>query len=104
MAAMNDHLKERLIGITAEIERIRTELGSLEERRSDHRRLLERRRAQMLVAETPLADHEYRLARLDHNRVEARVEELEAELLSLDEERDRMLGLLGTRPPEAQVG
>ena len=101
---MNNHMKERLIGITAEIERIRTELGILEERRSDHCRILERRRAQMLVAETPLADHEYRLAREDYDRVESRIEELEAERLSLERERDDLLCLLGTQPPEAQVG
>ena len=86
---------------TPELERLRAEIASLRERLADAARALEERSQGVLLAETPLADHEYRLARQAHDRVRARLQELETELgaLILEHEdasavrlRDRRVG------------
>ena len=64
----------------AEMDRLRAEIAALRDRLADATRTLEKSSQCVLLAETPLADHEYRLARQAHDRVLARLRELEAEL------------------------
>jgi chromosome segregation ATPase len=94
---MNGHVKERLESLSAEMDGLRTELAILAEQREMQGQAMDRRKAQMLVAETPLADHEYRLARQAHDQIVQRLGEIEAALAALTDERDRLLDLLGKK-------
>jgi hypothetical protein len=62
------------------MDRLRAEIALLRDRLGDAARLLEERSQGVLLAETPLADHEYRLARRAYDRVQERLAELEVEL------------------------
>ncbi|MFN2544702.1 MAG: hypothetical protein ABR600_09080 [Actinomycetota bacterium] len=76
------------------MERLHAEIGALRERLAESARDVEARSQGMLLAETPIADHELRLARERHERIRIRLGELEAELgaLILDRESNRSTG------------
>jgi hypothetical protein len=67
----------------AAMERLRAEIAALRERLADSARLVEARWLDMLLAETPIAEHAYRLARDGHDRVRGRLGELESALGAL---------------------
>jgi hypothetical protein len=53
--------------------------------------VLEDAKTRMLVAETPLADREYRIARDDLRRMEAERARVQASIAELQAEQDRLL-------------
>ena len=89
-----------------QIDRSMTELGGrLARARADLRILeeqllfaldtLEEAKTRMLVAETPLADREFRIAREDYDRLERQHSETSERITELQREQDRLLdGLL----------
>ena len=70
------------------MERLRAQIALARERLIQTERALEHRGWGMLVSETPIADHAYRVARDERARVRARLAELEAALGSLILERE----------------
>jgi hypothetical protein len=70
-------------GTLAAMDRLRAEIDALRQRLADTTRQLEARSQGSLLAETPLADHDYRLARDAHDRVRARLRELQSQLGAL---------------------
>jgi hypothetical protein len=73
------------------MERLRSQIALARERLAGADRALEIRARAMLVSETPVADHAYRLARDEQGRLRSRLEELEAELGGLILEREGLL-------------
>lgn len=88
---MSHLIRRRLSSIAEEMARARTELAILREQLAFHQGVLEERRIDKLVAETPLADRDYRIAAQDRDRVERLVGELERSLEAMAREQDRLL-------------
>lgn len=61
--------------------------------------VLEEAKTRMLVAETPLADREYRVAREDHDRLVEERARVTAEIVELQQEQDRLLDRMLATPP-----
>jgi hypothetical protein len=78
---MTQHDPQRTI--EAAMERLRSEIALAGDRLGEARSAMERRSVEMLLAETALADHGYRLARDDHHRRRRQLEELQAALGAL---------------------
>ena len=53
--------------------------------------VLEEAKTRMLVAETPLADREFRIARDDYERLARQRDEISTEITELKTEQDRLL-------------
>jgi hypothetical protein len=70
------------------MERLQSEIALLSERFAASERMLEVRSLEMLLAETALAAHAYRVARDAHLRLRARLHHLQAKLGSLILERE----------------
>jgi chromosome segregation ATPase len=84
-------LRERLARARADLRIAREQVGF----QSD---VVEDAKTRMLVAETPLADREFRLARDDLDRLERQRTALEGEIAELVAEQDRLLDrMLGAR-------
>src|SRR5687768_8937875 len=94
---MTGNVKRRLSSLSNEIANVKTELAILREQLVFQAGVLEETRVRMLVAETPLADREFRVASDDHRRVERLVGEQETVLAALHAEQDRLLTALGER-------
>ncbi|HVF52760.1 MAG TPA: hypothetical protein VNC78_04035 [Actinomycetota bacterium] len=85
-------VRERLI-------KAREELRIVEEQLLYQMDVLEEAKTRMLVAETPLADRDYRVAREDHDRLQKQRDEASAVITELQAEQDRLLDrLLASRP------
>ena len=93
---MNAHLTRRLSAITEEMARLRTELSILREQLAFQAGVVDEARVRSLVAETPVADREYRVAEGDHRRIERATLEAERSLAELTAERDRLLDAMST--------
>jgi hypothetical protein len=91
---MSAHLKRRLSLLSEEIARLRTEVAILREQLEFQTDVLEEARVRSLVAETPLADREFRVAAGDHRRIERAKLEAERSLVELVAERDLLLDAL----------
>jgi hypothetical protein len=87
-------ITRRLTAIADEIARSRTELSIMREQLAFQAGVLEERTIEMLVAETPLAGGEHRIASQDHSRVARLVRELEGTIEALTAEQDRLLDRL----------
>jgi hypothetical protein len=96
---MTRNIQRRLRSLSEEISELRAELGILAEQLAFQRDVMEDSRVRALVAETPLADREFRVATEDFRRIERVSEEGTARLAGLLEERDRLLGELLTDAP-----
>jgi hypothetical protein len=94
---MAGNVERRLTSLSDEIAEVRTELAILREQLGFQDGVLEEARGRMLVAETPLADREFRVAADDHRRIERSVAEQESALAALLAEQDRLLAVLGQR-------
>jgi hypothetical protein len=70
------------------MERLRSQIALARQRLTQAERDLEERGWGMLVSETPIADHAYRVARDERARVRARLAELESALGRLILERE----------------
>lgn len=88
---MNAHLTRRLSAISQEMARLRTEVSILREQLAFQADVVEEARVRSLVAETPVADREFRLAEGDHRRIARALFDTESALAELVAERDRLL-------------
>src|SRR5687767_6639054 len=75
----------------------REELAVLEEQLFFQIDVLEEANTRMVVAETPLAEREYRVAKEDHSRLERERERVLANIEELKREQDRLLDLMSSR-------
>ncbi|MBI4260647.1 MAG: hypothetical protein HY658_08785 [Actinobacteria bacterium] len=91
---MTDLVLRRLTAISDELSRARTELDILREQLAHYEGVLDERRIEMLVAETPLAAREHRIAAADRERIARIVGELESTVRALLDERDGLLDRL----------
>jgi hypothetical protein len=96
---MTRNIERRLRSLSEEISGLRAELGILGEQLAFQHDVMEDTRVRALVAETPLADRELRIASEDFRRIERVTEEARSRFEGLLEERDRLLGELLTEAP-----
>jgi hypothetical protein len=71
--------------------RAREELRIVEEQLLFQMDVVEEARTRMLVAETPLADREFRIARDDYRRLEGQRGDVAERIAELQREQDRLL-------------
>jgi hypothetical protein len=91
-------IQKSLAELGERINRARADLRIVEEQLLFQMDVLEEAKTRMLVAETPLADREYRIARDDHERLTKERERVTAEITELQQEQDRLLDrMLGSR-------
>jgi hypothetical protein len=98
---MTRNIERRLLTLSDEISAVRDEVGILSEQMAFQRDVMDDTRVRALVAETPLADREFRIASEDLGRIQRALEESSGRLSALLEERDRLLSEL---LPEASNG
>ena len=89
----------RLNSIVEELSGVREEARVLAEQLAFSREVMDEARIRALVAETPLADRELRIASDDVGRMERGLAELDGRVRMLLEERDRLLGEVARREP-----
>ncbi|MGH3443512.1 MAG: hypothetical protein ACRDUY_16005 [Nitriliruptorales bacterium] len=87
-------VRERLTDVQERFRRARANLRILEEQVAYLGEVADEADTRRLVAETPLADREWRAAKSDHERHNRAREETLAEIEELDRERDRLLDRL----------
>jgi hypothetical protein len=88
---MTRNIERRLRSLSDEILELRAEFGILGEQLAFQRDVMEDTRVRALVAETPLADREFRIASEDLKRIERVTEEVRSRMAGLVEEQDRLL-------------
>jgi len=98
---MTRNIERRLLSLSGEISAVRDETGILQEQLAFQGEVVDDARVRALVAETPIADREFRIASEDHQRISRVLEETRSRLASLLEEQDRLLSEL---LPEATTG
>lgn len=81
------------------ISRAREDLRIVEEQLLFQMDVLEEAKTRMLVAETPLADREFRVAREDHDRLVEERNRVGREIAELQREQDRLLDRMLASPP-----
>ena len=84
-------IQTTLSELSDQLGRAREELRILEEQILFQNDVLEEAKTRMLVAETPLADREYRIARDDLRRMEAERGRIRSSIVELQREQDRLL-------------
>lgn len=84
-------LRERLTRISHDLKRVRANVRVLQEQVTYLAEVADDAETRKLVAQTPLADREWREAKTDHDRHEALLAEARTEIDSLLAERDRLL-------------
>ena len=89
---MTKNIERRLLSLSDEIAALRTELLVLGEQLVFQHDVMEDSRVKALVAETPLADREFRIAEDDFRRIQRVLDEANDRLQSLRDEQDRLLG------------
>lgn len=94
---MRDHLRRRLELLDRDIGSIRSRLAMAREGLSVRTTALEESRLRMLIAETPVADHDLHRAAHDVGLLEARIRRLEADLEAVRRERARLTQLQPAR-------
>jgi hypothetical protein len=87
--------------LSQRIDKAREELRIVEEQLLFQMDVLEEAKTRMLVAETPLADREYRVARDDHERLVAERDRVTQQIAELQLEQDRLLDRMLAMPPTA---
>lgn len=85
------NVERRLGAISSEVADLRAEIGILEEQLAFQRDVMDDTRVRALVAETPLAEREFRVAEQDFRRIERVAGDARSRLEALLEERDRLL-------------
>jgi len=79
--------------------RAKEDLRIVEEQLLFQMDVLEEAKTRMLVAETPLADREFRIAREDHDRLAEERDRVTQEIVELQGEQDRLLDRMLATPP-----
>jgi hypothetical protein len=95
---MTRNIERRLRSLSEEIGALRAELGILAEQLAFQQDVMEDTRVRALVAETPLADREFRVASEDLRRIERVMADGRSRLEALVQEQDRLLGELLPQP------
>lgn len=91
-------IQKSLAEVGERLTKAREELRIAEEQLLFQMDVVEETKTRMLVAETPLADREYRIARDDYERLQRQRDDAQAEITALQSEQDRLLDrMLGTR-------
>lgn len=87
--------ERRLVAISEELTALHDEGGILAEQLAFAQEVVDDSRLRALVAETPLADRDLRLASDDLRRIERVVADVDRRVARLREEQDRLLGHAG---------
>jgi hypothetical protein len=87
-------IQKSLQEIGDRLNKARSDLKIVEEQVLFQMDVVEETNTRMVVAETPIADREYRIAREDLNRLEKERERVTAEIAELKREQDRLLDLM----------
>lgn len=95
---MSKNIERRLRSLSAEIASVRAELAVLGEQLVFQHDVMEESRVKALVAETPLADREFRIAEDDFRRIQRVLDDANERLLALRDEQDRLLGAMLHQP------
>ncbi len=91
-------IQKSLAEVGERLTKAREELRIAEEQLLFQMDVVEETKTRMLVAETPLADREYRIARDDYERLQRQRDDAQVEITALQSEQDRLLDrMLGTR-------
>ena len=91
------NIQKSLAEIGDRLNKARNDLRIVEEQLLFQMDVMEDAKTRALVAETPLADREFRVARDDHDRLVKQREEVQRDILELQKEQDRLLDrMLGT--------
>lgn len=91
------NIEKSLAEIGDRLNKARNDLRIVEEQLLFQMDVMEDAKTRALVAETPLADREYRIARDDHDRLVRQREQAQRDILELQKEQDRLLDrMLGT--------
>ena len=92
-------IQKSLSQLGERITRAREDLRIVEEQLLFQMDVLEEAKTRMLVAETPLADREFRVAREDHDRLVEERKRVNLEIEELQREQDRLLDRMLASPP-----
>jgi hypothetical protein len=84
-------ISKNLSDLGDDLTRAREELRIVAEQLAFQDDVLEEAKTRMLVAENPVADREFRIARDDHQRLRRYRDRVEAEIAELRAEQDRLL-------------
>ena len=87
-------LRKSLAQLGDRITKARDDLRIVEEQILFQMDVVEETKTRMLVAETPLADREYRIANDDYQRMQKERDRVIAEIAELHAEQDRLLDLM----------
>ena len=91
-------LEKTLAQIRDRVAKAREELRIVEEQLVFQADVMEEAKVRMLVAETPLAEREFRVARDDYERLRRQRDEAREQVAELQSEQDRLLDrMLGSR-------
>ena len=91
-------IQKSLAEIGDRLNKARNDLRIVEEQLLFQMDVLEDAKTRALVAETPLADREFRVARDDHDRLVKQREEAQRDIAELQREQDRLLDrMLGSQ-------
>jgi hypothetical protein len=85
-------VERRLVAISQELTALNDEGAILAEQLAFAHDVVQENRIRALVAETPLADRDLRVATEDLGRIERVVADLNRQVVRLREEQDRLLG------------
>jgi hypothetical protein len=85
------NIQKSLAEIGDRLNKAKNDLRIVEEQVLFQMDVMEDAKTRALVAETPLADKEYRVARDDHDRLVRQREEAQQAIVELQKEQDRLL-------------
>ncbi|MFP5352685.1 MAG: hypothetical protein ACLGIB_08995 [Actinomycetota bacterium] len=92
-------IQKSLSEVGDRLTRAKEDLRIVEEQLLFQMDVLEEAKTRMLVAETPLADREFRVAREDHDRLVQERERVQKQIAELQGEQDRLLDRMLATPP-----
>ena len=95
---MGKNIERRLRSLSDEIAGLRAEIAVLSEQLVFQHDVSEDARVRALVAETPIAEREFRMAEDDFRRIQRVLDEAKARLAASLEEQDRLLGEMLPEP------
>lgn len=85
------HIEKSLSGLRNQLEGLLNERRIVEEQILFQMDVAEEAKTRMLIAETPLADRDYRIARDDLDRMHRERDDLSARIVAIRRDQDRLL-------------
>ncbi|MBA3431186.1 MAG: hypothetical protein H0U16_06880 [Actinobacteria bacterium] len=85
------HIEKSLSGLRNQLEGLLNERRIVEEQILFQMDVAEEAKTRMLIAETPLADRDYRIARDDLDRMHRERDDLSARIVAIRQDQDRLL-------------